>query len=302
MPEIDPVNSTSQSFSRRAFVGISGGTVLAAGTIAQALGQAAELGKTHPPIVPEDDPAIDQGWIALTRPDKTIRAYQAAPKNAGPDTPGVVVVMHIWGVDTLIRDVVRRFAKEGYAAIAPDLYDRYGALSADGETDYKPFAAFAGKLNDAQVDGDVRAGAEVLRSKHPRGKIGVTGFCSGGAITLRQAVDGAGVFSAAAVWYGKVRYSTASGEGSNDGPITPMALAYADEIHIPLAGNFGERDTSIRADDVRALAKRLSVPNDIKVYPEAGHAFFDDQRSSYVASAASDAWTRTLAFFAKYLK
>jgi len=84
-----------------------------------------------------------------------------------------------------------------------------------------------------------------------------------------------------------------------------MALAYADEIRTPVCGSFGERDTSIRGDDVRALARKLKalgIPNDIKVYAEAGHAFFDDQRASYVASAATDAWMRTLAFFAKYLK
>ncbi|HEV2909110.1 MAG TPA: dienelactone hydrolase family protein, partial [Candidatus Eremiobacteraceae bacterium] len=62
------------------------------------------------------------------------------------------------------------------------------------------------------------------------------------------------------------------------------------------------RDTGILPDDVREMAKRLTVPNDVKIYDEAGHAFFDDTRESYVASAASDAWTRTLAWYAKYLK
>lgn len=302
MHDIDPLHATSPEFNRRAFVGIAGGTALAAGSIAQALAQGANLGKLHPPIVPEDDPALTQGWTTLARPDKAIRAYHAEPKNAGPRTPGVVVVMHIWGVDTSIRDVVRRLAKEGYAAIAPDLYDRYNAPSGDGATDFKPFSEISANLVDAQVDGDLRAGAQWLRSLHPQGKVGVTGFCMGGSITLRQAVDNGDSFAAAAVFYGKVRYATGGPPGSNEGPITPMALAYADEIHIPVAGNFGERDTGIRADDVRALAGKLTVPHDIKVYPQAGHAFFDDQRDSYVASAASDAWARTLAFFAKYLR
>ncbi len=287
--------------SRRAFVGLSAGVALGDGSIVRALAQGSVLGKPHPPIVAENDPQIEATWIPLPRPDKAIRAYFAQPKNAGPQTPGIVVVMHVWGADTSIRDVVRRFAKQGFVAIAPDLYDRLGAPSGDGATDFKPFGELAGKLVDSQVDGDVRAGAQWLKAQHPNGKVGVTGFCMGGSIALRQAIDNADVFSAAAVWYGKVRYATGGAPGGSQGAITPMALAYSDEIRVPIAGNFGERDTSIRADDVRSLQKQLTVPNDIKVYAEAGHAFFDDQRDSYVASAAADAWYRTVSFFKKYL-
>ncbi|MDP9018325.1 MAG: dienelactone hydrolase family protein [Candidatus Eremiobacteraeota bacterium] len=301
MNEIDPLNATASDFSRRAFVGLSAGAALYAGAGAQAIAQTKPLGAPHEPLVAENDPAITADWITLDRPDKKIRAYAAAPINAGPNTPGIVVVMHIWGVDTSIRDCVRRLAKEGYAVVAPDLFDRFSAPSGDGATDYKPFAEISAKLVDAQVDGDLQAGAQWLKTHHPHGKIGVTGICMGGGITLRQAVDSP-IFSAAAVWYGKVRYATGGPPGNNEGPITRMALAYADEIRIPIAGNFGERDTGIRGDDVRALAKQLTVPHNIKVYAEAGHAFFDDQRESYVPSAAADAWTRTLAFFAKYLK
>jgi len=302
--ELDPLNATSIGLNRAAFVGLSSGAAALAATVGGAFAQGATqaLGKTHAPFVSEDDPALTTSHVQLLRPDGAISAYTAAPKDAGPSTPGIVVVMHVWGVDTSIRDVARRLAKEGYATIAPDLYGRLGAPSGDGATDSKLFADYAGKLIDAQVDGDIGAAAEWIRRAHSNAKLGVTGFCMGGSITLRQAVDNGNIFSAAAIWYGKVRYATGGPPGSNQGPITPMALAYADEIHIPIAGNFGERDTGILADDVRALQKQLRVPNDIKIYPEAGHGFFDDQRASYVPSAAADAWTRTLAFFAKYLK
>ncbi len=301
---INPADATSPSVNRRAFVALSAAAAAGAATLGPALAQEAQLGKIHPPLVAEDDPAITAGWISLPRPDKVIRAYTAVPKNAGPTTPGVVIAMHIWGVDTSIRDCARRYAKAGYVAIAPDLYDRLGAPSGDGATDYKPFAEIASKLVDSQVDGDLSAAAQWIRNAHPHGKIGVTGFCMGGGICLRQTVDSP-VFAAASVFYGKVRYATGGPPGSNEGPITRMALAYADEIRIPVCGNFGERDTSIRGDDVRALARKLhalGIRSDIKVYPEAGHAFFDDQRDSYVASAATDAWGRTQAFFAKYLR
>ena len=97
-----------------------------------------------------------------------------------------------------------------------------------------------------------------------------------------------------------MRYGTTD----NNGPITPIALAYADEIAPYIVGSFGARDQSIKADDVRALGARLTdlhKPHDIKVYEEAGHAFFDDTRQSYVASAATDAWTRTLEAFKRHL-
>ena len=303
MSEIDPVNATSRDVSRRLFVGISAGAALAAGSVATSLAQGTQLGQTHPPLVPEDDPAIEQRYVLVATPTKQIRAYLAAPKNAGPSTPGVVVIMHAWGVDTSIRDVCRRLAKEGYISIAPDLYDRFGAPSGDGVSDFKVFSPYIGKVVDSQADDDIRRAAETIRTTyHSTARIGVMGFCMGGGITLRQAVDNANIFSAAAVFYGKVRYATGGSPGSEEGIATTMALAYSDEIKIPVMGSFGERDTGILAADVRALQKQLTVPNEIKFYPEAGHAFFDDQRSAYVASAATDAWSRLLAFFGKYLK
>ena len=301
---VDPMNATKREVNRRVFVGLSAGAAVVGPSTLKALAGGAELGTVHPPLVAENDPDISAGWISLMRPGKSIRAYQATPRNAHPKTPGIVVTMHIWGVDTSIRDVVRRYAKLGYAAIAPDLYGRLAAPAGDGATDYKPFVPVENMLVDSQADGDLNAGAQWIKNRYPHAKIGITGFCMGGAITLRQAVDSP-VFSAASVFYGKVRYPTFGAPGDNEGPVTRMALGYADEIRMPLCGNYGERDTSILAADVRELQRKLralNTPNDIKIYPEAGHAFFDDQRSSYVASAATDAWKRTTAFFAKYLR
>lgn len=234
--------------------------------------------------VPEDDPSISVESVQLRRPDIQLPAYAARPRNARPDTPGVVVVMHLWGVDANIREVVRRFAAAGFAAIAPDLYARLGAPSGDGQDDHTKFRPFAEKLTRPQVDGDLRAAALWLKAAHPQGKVGVTGFCMGGAIALRQALDNDDVFAADAVWYGKV------------------ADVDAARIRMPIAGNYGEKDTGISADRVRAFRKVLRAPNEITIYPAAGHAFFDDTRPSYVASAAEDAWRRTIAFFTKYLK
>lgn len=299
--QIDPTRSTALKLNRKAFVGLSAGaSVLGASRAVRAAGD--EYGKPHPPIVSERDHAISVQRVALPRPGGALAAYAAAPRQTTAATPGVVICQHVWGVDAIIRDTARRLAKAGYVAIAPELYARFKDVpSGDGATDYKPFAAFADQLPDVQVDGDIAAGAAWIRQRVNAAeqqrppKVGVMGFCSGGAVALRAAIDDA-TFDALVMFYGKVRWGQ-----SNDGPITDMALAYTDKVRVPLMGNFGGRDTSILPDDVREMAKRLTVPNDVKIYDEAGHAFFDDTRESYVASAANDAWSRSLAWFAKYL-
>ncbi len=299
----DPTSATDPALRRRVFVGASGAAALAIGSGLAASG-ADDLGKPHPPFVPADDPAI-----AVARPTlesqrpagaASIGAYAAEPRNASAATPGVVVVMAVWGVDAQLRDVVRRFAKAGYRTVAPDLYAG-AAPDVNGSEDYETFRPLAAKLADDAVDADIAAAANYLRGRGPGLKVGVTGFCMGGSNALRQTVDNPRAFSAAAVWYGKVRYGTTD----NSGGITPIALAYADEIAVPLLGSYGGRDTGIKADDVRALDRRLTdlkKPHDIKIYDEAGHAFFDDTRKSYVASAATDAWSRTVAWFDRYLR
>jgi carboxymethylenebutenolidase len=289
------------AMSRSAFVGLSSGAIAAGSTIARALADGATLGAPHPPLVAEDDPDIRVEHPSIARPGGAIDAYAAMPAGRVAATPGVVVIQHIWGVDAQIRDVVRRMAKSGFAAIAPNLYARQHAPSGDGATDFKVFGPFSQALADDQVDGDIQAAGAWIGS-WPNGgasttppKAGIMGFCMGGSITLRNAVDSPR-FAAASVFYGKIRQSE-----STEGAATAMSLAYADEIKMPLCGSWGARDKSIPAADVAALRARLTVPNDLKVYAEAGHAFFDDTRPSYVASAAADAWSRTLAWFRRYL-
>ncbi len=298
---IDPTALPSPGLSRSAFVGLSSGVIAAASAMPRALADGAPLGGPHPPLVAEDDPALQVARPSLDRPGGAIDAYAASPLAATAGVPGVVVVQHVWGVDAQIRDVVRRFAKAGFVTIAPNLYARQHAPSGDGSSDFKLFSPFLQALIDDQVDGDLRAAAAWIRSRTGGDAsarstpVGLVGFCMGGSIALRNAVDSP-QFNAASIFYGKIRQST-----STDGAATEMSLAYADKIKMPLCGSWGARDTSIPAADVAALRSRLTVPNDLKVYDEAGHAFFDDTRPSYVATAATDAWTRTLHWFGKYL-
>jgi carboxymethylenebutenolidase len=302
--ELDPTAPTALEMKRRVFIGMSAGAAAFGSNIAHSLAADQNLGKPHPPLVPEDDPAITVQRVRLARPQGSIDAYAAYPRATSGDHPGIVVTQHIWGVDANIRDIVRRLAKSGYVTIAPDLYTNLGAPSGDGAADYKPFREVAAKLTDAEVDGDLQSGAYWIRERVGQGplqrppKVGIMGFCMGGSMALRAAIDDKQVFDAAVIFYGKVRW----GADNEDGPITDMALAWTDELKIPIMGQFGARDPGIKPDDVRAMQARLHVPNDIKIYDEAGHAFFDDTRERYVAPAASDAWTRTLSWFGKYLK
>ncbi len=252
-------------------------------TAAAAAGAALTKASGQTIRVAPDDPAVRVESVHIARPDVAMPAYCARPSDARADTPGIVVVMHLWGVDESIREVVRAFAKAGFAAAAPDLYARLHAPDGDGREDYAAFVPFAKQLQAAQVDGDLRAAALWLQSAHPQGKIGITGFCMGGKIALRQAIDNAGTFAADAVWYGAVDQ------------------ADPQKIHMPLLGSYGERDTGIPAAAVRTFYDAVPAPHDLTIYPTAGHAFFDHTRPSYDPVAAQDGWRRAVAFFTKYL-
>jgi carboxymethylenebutenolidase len=271
--------------NRREFAGMAAGVTAAASMPARTIAQPqpGAFGRPHPPIVPENDPAITVERLQIRRPDGMLGAYAAFPRSVRPNTPGIAIAMAIWGVDEQLRDTVRRFAKAGFSCIAPDLYSRMNAPSGDGQTDIDEFKPFAAQLQRKQYDGDMRASGLQLLSKAPQGKLGVTGFCMGGHLALIQALDNSDVFDAVAPFYGAIK------------DIDPT------EIHIPVCGSYGEKDASIPADEVRTWRGLLRVANDVRVYPSSGHAFFDDTRSSYVASAADDAWKRTIKFFSEIL-
>jgi carboxymethylenebutenolidase len=282
VPEIDPTQAADPKLNRRVFVGISAAATL---TASRANAGAAEpLGQPHAPLVPETDPAISVERVELKPPGSVVPAYAAWPAGAGPGTPSVVVIMHLWGVDATIRDTVWRCAKAGFAAIAPDLYARFGAPSGDATSDHTIFRPYSQKLDRTQYAGDIRSAAAWLAAKFPGSKTGITGFCMGGRIALLAAIDDADVLVAVAPFYG------------------PLKDVDSKAMRVPVCGSYGARDTGIPADEVRAFFAALTVPNELRIYDAAGHAFFDDTRPSYVAAAAADAWKRTLAFFEKYLR
>ena len=241
------------------------------------------LAPPHLPYVAENDPSIVVEVVELRRLDTTMRVYTAGPRAIRANTPGIVIVPHLWGVDATIRDIVRRFAKAGFSAASPDLYARFDAPSGDDSCDRAVFDPFAKRIERRQADGDIGAAALWLQARSPQGLIGITGLSTGGRYALMQAADNNDIFTCVAPFYGSVEQ------------ITP------DQIHIPVCGSYGEHDSIIPADNVRFFRTLLTVANDIRVYQTAGHDFFDDRRSAYAPAAASDAWKRTLEFFKNLL-
>jgi carboxymethylenebutenolidase len=302
---LDPSAPPSPQFNRRVFVGLSAGAATLTTGVGAAL--ADDLGKSHPPLVAENDPAIHAKWVKLHWLDGDIDAYTAVPKNATASTPGIVVVQHIWGVDPAIRDVVRRYAKQGYVTIAPALYSRWNPPDGTGVTDINVFRPYANRMTDAQTDGDLSAGAQWIRMRagsavdDPAPKVGITGFCAGAGIALRQVLD-TPYYNALVMFYGNVLQTGDPTKG-----MTPASFGYLRNVKTPVLGSFGGRDQSpgILPDEIRAFQAALTadhLPNDIKIYPEAGHAFFDDTRPSWTPTAAADAWPRVLAWWDRYLR
>ena len=216
----------------------------------------------------------------------SMKAFVAAPVT-NEKRPAIIVIQEWWGLTDHIKDVARRFAAEGYVAIAPDLYTRLGhALTTD--------PAEAGKLMNTlkQEDGlkDLNATVTYIRSvpEVDRTKIGVIGFCMGGSYALLLPCVNAEI-KAAVPFYGQV-----------PNPDTPLQ-----KLSAPVLYFYGEDDGWITKADVQRLAaafKKHGKVGEIKTYPGAPHAFFrDSDPSVYRPEAAKDAWERTKAFFKKHL-
>ena len=224
--------------------------------------------------------------------DGEIPGYRAMPAKGG-DFPLVLVVQEIFGVHEHIRDVCRRFAREGYLAVAPELYARQGDVSKIA--DWKQIIAeVVSRVPDAQVMSDLDSTVAWARKsgKGNADKVAITGFCWGGRITWLYAAHSPGL-KAGVAWYGRLR-----GETTELQPRYPLDVVA--DLRAPVLGLYGGQDQGIPLADVeemRAALKAAGKPSEIVVFPDAGHAFLADYRPSYNAAAAADGWARALAWF-----
>ena len=202
------------------------------------------------------------------------------------------MIEEIFGVHEYIKDTCRRFAKAGYAAVAPELYARLGDLSK--MTDVGQIVSqVISKAPDARMLQDLD-GAVAYAAAHGGAatRLGVTGFCRGGRNTWLYAAHNPNL-KAAVAWYGPV--------GGGVSEIQPKtATDVAGDIKCPLLGLYGGKDTGIKVEDVQAAAAKAKAAGksvEIVVYPDAPHGFHADYRPSYRAADAADGFSRLLAFF-----
>ena len=223
--------------------------------------------------------------------------YEARPSASGK-FPVVLVIPEIFGMHEHIKDVTRRFAKEGFLGITFEPYAREGGVL--NLPDIESVRKVVDPVPDKQVMGDLDALVEYAK-QHPAGKadrIGVTGFCRGGMYTLLFAAHNREV-KAVASWYGPIK------PAKTPGVRTVGPLDVASQINAPVLGLYGEVDMGIPVADVKemeAALKGAGKTAEFILYPGAPHAFFADYRPSYRAEAAKDAWGRCVAWFNKYLK
>ena len=243
-------------------------------------------------VITTDTTGITAGEVKIPTGDGEIPAYRALPEKAGR-YPVVLVVQEIFGVHEHIKDLCRRFAKQGYLAIAPELYARQGDPS--NYEDWKQlFAELVSKVPDAQVMSDLDA-AVAWAAKSGAGdpaRVAVTGFCWGGRITWLYAAHSK-TLKAGVAWYGRL-----DGQRTELQPQYPIDVAAV--LHAPVLGLFGGKDQGIPLTDVDAMKAALAAaksPSEIVVYPDAGHGFLADYRPSYDPHAAADGWTRCIAWF-----
>jgi len=226
--------------------------------------------------------------IQFQRPDgQTVDGYLAEPA-AGAKAPGVVVIQEWWGLNDQIKGVADQLAAAGYRALVPDLYRGKVALAAN-EAEH-----LMNDLNFGDAAGqDVRGAVQFLKGSGSS-RVGVTGYCMGGALTLLAAVFVPEV-DAAVPYYG----------------YPPLEFIDASKITAPLLAHWAIEDVPFPIAGVDALEKKLadaSVRYEFHRY-HAKHAFANETAESkgleflkYDAACASQAWARTLAFFGQHLR
>jgi carboxymethylenebutenolidase len=215
---------------------------------------------------------------------KPLPAYVARPKGGGRHA-AIIVVNEIFGIHDYIKDICRRLAKLGYVAIAPDFFYRSGA-NLPAMSSIEQIRPIVAQASPEQVDGDVRATSGWLKSRPfvKGGRIGITGFCWGGAVVWRSAMVDPDI-RAGVAWYGQLK------------PLIPRAA----ELRAPVLGLYGALDQGIPQTDVEAMRAALKAAgktgSDLRVYPDAQHGFHADYRASYNEADAKDGWARMLAHF-----
>lgn len=208
--------------------------------------------------------------------------FLAQPEGLG-QFPGIVVIQEWWGLVPHIKDVAERFAREGFIALAPDLY--HGQAASEPDEARKLAMELDRDAAVAEIVAAMRY-LERLERVAPK-KVGVVGWCMGGSLTIATAAANPGC-GAAVAFYGM-----------------PRSLEIVPGIQCPVLGLFGEHDHGISLEQIHALDRALEkngIAHEVHIYTGADHAFFNETRPQvYNTAAAQDAWQRTLGWFRTHL-
>ncbi len=236
--------------------------------------------------------SVHSEWFSVT---PELRAYLAHPEGKGP-FPLVMVFIEAFGVNEHFQDLAHRLAREGYAAVIPDIY--HGKVY-----DYQDFDNAIGHLRtlrDEQVMSEARATLSSLRQRAEiaQGTFGVLGFCMGGRYTFLANAALAPDVACAVAFYG-------GGIAPKSDPAgRPPLLDQIPAMQAPLLLHYGSKDHSIAPDEHARIVEALSSAGKrytLSVFPGAPHGFFSDRRDSYHPQAAKEAWEMTQQWFAHYL-
>jgi carboxymethylenebutenolidase len=216
---------------------------------------------------------------------ETASAFLATPEGKGP-FPAVIVIQEWWGLDDWVKDQARALAREGYVALAPDLYR--GKVATKQEEAHQ---LMMGLPRDRALR-DLHAAFAHLQGRPDvrKNRVGAIGWCMGGMYALALATEEPAL-AAVVAYYGAP-------------PSDAAALA---KIKAPVLGNYGGEDKGPSPEQVKAFEaamKAAGKPVDVKIYPGAGHAFanVNNPWKGYKEDAAKDAWKRSVDFLARHLK
>ena len=232
-------------------------------------------------------------YVNLSVSDGTsMRAYVAHPE--GKPRAGLLVFQEAFGVNSHIRDVTDRFAREGYLSISPELFHRTGPGLEAGYTDFGAVMPHMQALTDAGLGADIQASYQWLKNGEAKNlPVGSTGYCMGGRTSIQAALTVP--LSCAISYYGG---------GIAPSPMFPNLLDRLNDLNAPALLFWGGLDAHIGPDAAQAITTKLDQEKKDYVnvvFSKADHGFFCDARASYNAVAAKEAWSLTLEFLSTHL-
>ncbi len=289
IPTSDIVGMTTAApFSRRGFITAAAAT---------AAGYTIAAGAVRAEAIRTDTAGLDAGDAKVEVTGGEMPVYFARPKGVA-HPPVILVAMEILGLHEYIKDVVRRLAKLGAFAVAPDYYFRSG-VDLIKFTDFKELMPIVNAKTDAELVADLDSTVAWAKSQGgDTSGLGIVGFCRGGRTVWVYAAH-SDALKAGVAFYGSL---VDPENPKNPGwPKSPLELA--PEMKAPVLGLYGEADQGIpvaQVEEMKAALKATGKTAEFKIYPGAGHAFHADYRPSYRQEAAEDGWKQMEAWFKKY--